>query len=54
MPDARFYDPDATHHLPLFFEIGLINVPQILSIGGRPVFRGCSRTTSKRLQMVVN
>jgi Domain of unknown function (DUF4159) len=57
-PEARFYDLDATHPIfHSFFEIDDLDVvPQIFSIGGRPVFRGLfeDNDPSKRLQMVVN
>jgi len=58
MPEARFYDLDATHPIfHTFFEIDDLDVvPQIFSIGGRPVFRGLfeDNDPNKRLQMVVN
>jgi hypothetical protein len=58
MPDARFYDLDASHPIfHSFFEIDDLDVvPQIFSIGGRPVFRGLfeDNDRSKRLQMIVN
>jgi len=58
MPDARFYDLDATHPIfHSFFEINDLDVvPRIFSISGHPVFRGLfeDNDPSKRLQMVVN
>ena len=58
MPEARFYDLEASHPIfHSFFEIDDFDVvPQIFSIGGRPVFRGLfeDNDSSKRLLMVVN
>ena len=58
LPGVRFIPMSAAHPIfHSFFEIDDLDVvPQIFSIGGRPIFRGLfeDNDPSKRLQMVVN